>query len=91
MVRGDVGTAIDCNMRIDVSTATLRQIKYRKPSGATGLWPATVQGTQILRYITLAASDVDEAGAWQFQPYVEKADGRKVHGRMQTVVVEDHL
>lgn len=89
MVRGDIGTAIDCNMRIDLTASTVRQIKYRKPSGATGTWAADLAGTQSLRHITLTG-DIDEAGKWQFQPYAEKP-GWSGHGRMQIVEVEDHL
>jgi len=89
MVKDDIGTAIDCNMRIDLTTSTVRQIKYRKPSGTTGVWTAALQGAQSLRYLTLLG-DVDEAGPWQFQPYAEKP-GWKGHGRMQTVIVEDHI
>lgn len=89
MVRGDIGTAVDCNMRINLTASTVRQIKYRKPSGTAGTWTATLVGTERLRYITLAG-DIDEAGAWQFQPYAEKP-GWSGHGRAQTVMVEDHI
>jgi len=89
MVRGDIGTAIDCNMRIDLTTATVLQIKYRKPSGASGTWAATLTGTSTLRYITLAG-DINEAGPWQFQPYAERP-GWSGHGRAQTVEIGDTL
>ena len=89
MVKDDIGTVIDCNMRISLVDATLLQIKYKKPSGATGTWTGILQGTQSVRFVTIAGS-IDEARAWQFQPYAEKP-GWTGHGRAQTVVVEDHI
>jgi len=89
MVKGDIGTSIECNMRIDLTGATLLQIKYRKPSGITGTWTATAVGTDRLQFTTILNS-IDEAGSWTFQPYAEKP-AWKGHGRAQTVVVEDHL
>ena len=90
MVKDAIGTAIDCNMRVDLTTATVREIHYRKPSGATGLWSgATLVGTRVLRHVTVAG-DIDEFGSWDFQPYAEKP-GWKGWGRMQTVMVEDHI
>jgi hypothetical protein len=89
MVRGDIGTAIDCNMRINISTATVLQVKYKKPSGAAGVWTGTLTGTESVRFVTILNS-IDEAGYWSIQPYIEMATW-KGHGRMQQVMVEDHL
>ena len=86
MVIGDIGTVIDCNMRIDLSTWTVLQIKYKKPSGASGTWTGILYGTETVRYVTLAG-DIDETGEWQFQPYAE-ITGWKGHGRAQHVLIE---
>jgi hypothetical protein len=77
-------------MRVNLTTATVREIHYRKPSGATGVWTgATLVGTNTLRHVTVGG-DIDEFGAWDFQPYAEKPSW-KGWGRMQTVMVEDHI
>jgi len=89
MVKGDIGTVIDCNMRIDLTDATLLQIKYRKPSGVTGTWTGTLHGAESVRFVTIAGS-INEAGTWTFQPYAEKPSW-KGHGRAEPVLVEDVL
>ena len=89
MVIGDIGTVIDCNMRIDLTDATLLQIGYKKPSGAAGTWTGTLYGTETVRFITVAGN-IDEKGEWQFQPYAEKPAWQG-HGDIRTVMVGDVL
>lgn len=43
-------------------------INYRKPSGATGNWTATIDGTLVKKQ--LSNEDIDEDGEWTFQPVV---------------------
>lgn len=68
---GDVGTAIRISLAgsMDLSTAVAQTIRYRKPSGDTGEWTATVVGDTV-EYITVAG-DIDEAGVWYIQAYVD--------------------
>jgi hypothetical protein len=70
---GDVGTKIRLDAGQDISSASLIQLKYKKPSGETGTWTGTLEGTDYAYYITQAASepDLDENGRWQIQLYVE--------------------
>ena len=65
---GDIGTLISIDVGEDVSAATAAEIRYRKPSGASGSWPATVTG-QTVRRVT-ASDDINEKGLWHFQAFV---------------------
>jgi hypothetical protein len=72
MVVGNVGTEIKCNVGIDVTDATCTRLLVEKPSGTQVQWAATKQLT-FLSYIT-QAGDLDEAGSWQLQAYIEHPD-----------------
>ena len=73
----DIGTAFtitvqDDTTAVNISTATTRQIKFKKPSGTvlikTGVF--VTDGTDgKLRY-TSVADDLDEAGKWYLQVYL---------------------
>lgn len=55
--------------QIDISAATVKKILYKKPSGVTGGWDATADGTALIYDIN--NTDIDIPGVWQFQTYVE--------------------
>lgn len=54
---------------IDLSTASVTKILYRKPSGVKGEFTATVFETTKLRY-QFTNTDLDLPGQWSFQAYV---------------------
>lgn len=61
---------IELDTGLDLTDATLTQIRYIKPDGLTkGAWTAEVDGS-ILWYKT-TTSDIDQSGDWQIQAYVE--------------------
>ena len=75
---GDVGTVIRLVVQdqdeaiLDVSSASTKQIIFRKPSGATLTKVASfsTDGTDgRIQYATIAG-DIDESGIWQMQGYV---------------------
>ena len=53
----------------DISAATTKQIKYRKPDGTGGAWTADAESSTSLSYTTVAG-DVNQAGDLQLQAYV---------------------
>lgn len=66
-----IGTVIFLDAREDISAATVLEIRYLKPiSNRTGSWVATLSGTTKLKYVT-EKSDLDEAGVWKLQCYIE--------------------
>jgi hypothetical protein len=68
MILGDIGTVIQADTGESLSGGSGAVLHYRKPSGTTGSWSATIDGNKIT-YTTLA-SDLDEVGVWTFQGYV---------------------
>lgn len=73
----DIGTAFTVTVQdgatvVNISTATTRQFKFKKPSGIVVTKTAgfVTDGTDgQLRYVT-AADDLDEAGSWDLQVYL---------------------
>ena len=80
---GDIGTAFevtlkDCDVVVDVSTATLKQIIFRKPDKSVVVQDATFGangGTDgIIQYITIL-DDLDQTGTWYIQAKVTLPTG----------------
>lgn len=68
---------LSLDTEIDISAATVKKILYKKPSGVTGEWTATVVSTSLTYNLT--NTDIDQPGVWQFQTYIEIA-GKKGYG-----------
>jgi hypothetical protein len=68
------------NTGINISTATVTRINYKKPNGVTGYFEATISETTKLIY-QLTNDDLDIAGLWQLQAYVE-IGGLKAYGEI---------
>lgn len=85
--KGDIGTKIKINVGENIVTATIRKIKYKKPSGITGEWNALLEGTNYMYYITIA-NDINEKGIWLVQAYIELPDW-KGHGETANFIVYD--
>ena len=70
---GDIGTVITITPSgtTDITGATAVSIYYRKPSGSTGTWTASLVGNTI-QYTTIAG-DIDEFGTWNIQGQVVSA------------------
>ncbi len=68
---GDIGTKIRYNAQESLADKTVLKLKYRKSDGTTGEWVADVYDTNYAEYETQAAADLDKAGAWSLQIYIE--------------------
>lgn len=75
----DVGTAFVCTIVdedgavVDVSSATVKQLWFQKPDQSTVAFDAAfvTDGTDgKIRYVTSAASDLDQSGGWKLQGHV---------------------
>ena len=72
---GATGFEIFIETKLDLSTASGISIKYRKPDGTTGSFTGTAETKAAARskerfgakYVTSSASDLDQAGEWEFQ------------------------
>jgi len=79
--KGQTALIIRLTTNQDITGATV-YVKYKKPSGATGSWPAsiTTASTGVISYAINNADDLDEVGVWTFWAYVEFADGTVAAG-----------
>lgn len=69
---------------LDLSTATVTRILYKKPNGTTGYWTATTDAETLV--YAVEDGDIDQSGVWEFQGYVE-VGGRKGFGEtVQTLI-----
>jgi len=76
---GDVGTEILVDTGVALATATVLELHVMKP-GATApvTWTGTISGATSISYLVIAA-DLDVAGDYTVQPYLEMPDW-KGHG-----------
>jgi hypothetical protein len=67
------GVTLTLDTGIDISSATLCQINFKKPTGETGNWNGRVIGTTKITCV-MDDEDLDSPGTWKFQAYVEMGD-----------------
>ena len=85
--KGDIGTKIILNTNTDLATGSVFKIYYRKPDGTTGSWTAQKESdNKSISYTTQVVSDLDIAGTWVIQSYVE-ISGWKGYGVSVNMIV----
>ena len=75
---GDEGKKIVLDVGIDISDATDQQIKFKKPNGDRGYWPAQKESDRSISYV-VQKGDANYVGRWRIQSYVETPNW-KLHG-----------
>lgn len=63
----------------NVSVAEVKKILYKKPDETKGFFTATAEGTKLVH--TFSNAEIDQAGTWEFQAYIEVA-GLKGYGEI---------
>lgn len=66
----DIGTIIELDCGVDISSATAFQIRVKKPSGEELALAGSLYATTKVRH-TMTAGILDEVGTWLLQAYVE--------------------
>jgi hypothetical protein len=66
----------------NLSGAEVKRILYTKPDRTTGFWTATADGTDLTYNLT--NTDIDVAGDWKLQAYVE-VSGEKGYGEITRI------
>ena len=81
-ISGRTGTAL-----ADVGSC---EIRYEKPDGTRGVWPAFVSDANrgVISY-ELLGNELDQAGWWRFWVYVRFVDERSAFGDAVRVYVRD--
>lgn len=78
---------------VDISTATLMNIKFRKPGSSTTVVQVAsffTDGTDGYMKYAVQAGDIDQVGLWRLQGYVEMPTW-KGHTRIGEFEVEENL
>jgi hypothetical protein len=82
---GTVGLRIRADVGFDISGATKYELHYHKPDGTYGVFvgayelysdPVDGEDKHTVAYTTLSANDIDQAGRWTFQAYVEMGSNK---------------
>jgi len=77
-------TALDIEVKVctDITGARELLIKYIKPDGTVGSFPAvSIDNTEgILQYSVVSENDIDQIGRWVFWAHVTFVDGRSAPG-----------
>jgi len=66
---GDIGTLFRINCGVDISDATVTEIRIQKPDKTTVTWAATLDGTNYIVHTTVLA-DLQDVGTYKGQAYV---------------------
>ena len=78
-VVGTIGLKIAIEADLDISTASVIHLRYNKPDNSAGYFTGTYElagGKHYGYFITTSATDIDQAGKWVFQLYVESGLNR---------------
>ena len=86
---GDTRTKIILDVGLDISAATVKEIKYINPDGTSGSWDAAQETTTSISFITIAGS-LNVAGKWKLQAYIETASWKR-HGEIATMTISKIL
>jgi len=81
---GDIGTIFDVTVMdgttaVNISTATVKSFILKKPDGSSVTKTAAfkVLGVDgVLTWTTTATTDLDQAGTWSLQVYIEMPTGK---------------
>ncbi len=98
---GDTGTRFelpivdminDVSVAVDISSATVKTIKFRGPDNVTVSKTAgfTTDGTDGKIDYTSITNDIDQRGQWKIQAYIEMPSG-KFHTSMSSFGVSGNL
>lgn len=96
--KGDVGTTFEVTLKedstvVDISSASLRQIKFGKPGDITVTQTGELVGDGSdgkIKFVTTSVDDLDITGEWSIQAYVE-IGGAKHHSDIKKFKVYSNL
>lgn len=71
-----------------ISGAINTKILFSKPDGIAGEWIATIESNRYLIYQISGVTELDQAGEWDFQAYIELGNF-KGKGETQTIRIFD--
>ena len=86
--KGQTALRITLQTYTDLQGIISAQIKYRKPNGKTGVFPAGVSdAAKGVIFYECIEGDIDICGWWSFWSFVTFGDGRSAAGETEKVYV----
>jgi hypothetical protein len=91
---GDIGTLFELTLEdgdgvaVDISSATVKELHFRRGDGSALKVTAAFEtngSDGVLQYVTVLG-DLNSAGDWEVQPYLEMVDWRGHAGTVRFVV-----
>ena len=89
MIYNGTNITITLHANHNLSNPTICEMYYKKPSGQTGYWTATMVGNDQITYTT-SVGDVDLPGIWILQGKVVKG-GVTYWTSIAQMIVEEHI
>lgn len=83
---GDIGVVIKVNCEEDLTGADSHHLRVKKPSGTIETWETSIASGTWLHHTT-ASGDLNEAGTYKVNPYVDHLPSFKGHGDMDSFIV----
>lgn len=73
---------------VDITGATSKLIKYKKPDGTEGQFTAaSLDDSTGVIYYDFTGTELDQAGRWEFWAYITFSDSRVAPGEKITIEV----
>lgn len=88
-------TKLEISVYVDqqLNTDDIASIKYKKPDGTEGSFPATVvlppDPKGHIKYDVQSANDIDQSGKWIFWAYITEVGGDVIAGECSKLTVHE--
>lgn len=88
--KNQTALTLKLDTKIDLTSVTNVWMKYKKPSGVTGIWDATIDSPAtagIISHVIASASELDELCDWRRWAYIEIGGTKYAPGDAVTFTV----
>lgn len=91
VIQNQTELQLELRTGLDLSFASNAEIRYKKPDGETGHFPATIDTGRhgVMFYNVQSANDIDQTGDWTIWAYAEFPSGNVVYGEATYFTVEE--
>jgi hypothetical protein len=87
---GQEALELRIDTKIDISSASLYFLGYKKPDGTKGEIAAALSAGTVMKYVFPDGSTLlDQAGTWLFWAIVVFSDGRRASGDAYPIIVKN--
>ena len=87
--KGQTALIMKLDTKINLANVATALMHYVKPDGETGEWVCATDTNNIISYVVLNKSDLDQSGNWKRWASLTFTDGSWAPGEPATFVVHD--